>query len=179
VRARLAQAIASARSNFDGEPIRWVHAETLHLTLRFRGEAQPSTLEQLRRAAEERRAVWPAFSFEVRGLGCFPEARRPRVLWAGAVEPSGALGKIAADLEQLARAFGFPAEDRGFSAHLTIGRVKDRLSAEGLLRLSEWLQQSHSASFGTVPVESVELFKSDLKPSGPVYTRLGAFGLQT
>jgi 2'-5' RNA ligase len=177
VRARLARAVSSAESLMAGEPVRWVRRETLHLTLRFLGETPQATLDRVQQAAEERSRSWPAFDLEVRGVGCFPDERRPRVIWAGANEPSGALQTVAEDLEQLARAFGYPAEERAFSAHLTVGRVRDRLSPAGLRRLTDWIQRSASESYGTFAVGSVELLKSDLRPGGPVYTRVATFPL--
>jgi 2'-5' RNA ligase len=158
-----------------GEPIRWVRRETLHLTLRFLGETPQSTLDRVQHAAQERSGSWHAFALDIRGVGCFPDARRPRVIWAGAYDASGALQAVAGDLELLARSFGYPAEERPFSAHLTVGRAKDRLSPVGLRRLTDWIQRSDSESFGTFPVESIDLLKSDLRPSGPVYTRVATF----
>jgi len=177
VRARLARVIASGKSHLADDPIRWVRAETLHLTLRFLGETGPETIEAIRQDVQRGSMSWRSFDLEVRGLGCFPDPQRPRVIWAGSAEKSGAVATIAADLEQIARRQGLPAEDRRFSAHLTIGRVKDRLSPEGANRLSEFLGQSAGEAYGIVPVRSIELLRSDLKPSGPVYTRLAIFAL--
>ena len=169
--------MASAQSILTDEPIRWVRVEILHLTLRFLGEAAQATLDRVRQAADERARSWKTFDLQVGGLGCFPDSHRPRVIWAGAGDDSGTLAAIAADLEEIARHFGFPAEQRPFSAHLTIGRVKDRLSAEGSRRVAEVVLRSEGESYGTVPVRAIELLKSDLRPSGPVYARMAMLAL--
>jgi 2'-5' RNA ligase len=169
--------MASAQAVLADEPIRWVQVEILHLTLRFLGETAPATLDRVRQAAAECAASWRAFDLQVRGLGCFPDSQRPRVIWAGASDDSGALAAVAMDLERIARQVGFPAEQRRFSAHLTIGRVRDRLSAEGSRRLAELIRRSGSESYGTVPVREIELLKSDLRPSGPIYSRLATLAL--
>jgi len=164
--------MAAAQSRLADEPIRWVRVEILHLTLRFLGETESATLDRVRLAAGERAAAWRTFDLEVHGLGCFPDRQRPRVIWAGGRDASGALAVIAEDLEHVARDAGFPPEPRRFSAHLTIGRVKERMSAEGSRRLADLIDRSASEPFGSVPVRAIEILKSDLRPSGPVYSRL-------
>jgi 2'-5' RNA ligase len=177
VRGRIARVLSSARALLADEPVRWVRLEILHLTLRFLGETAPVTLEEIRRAASERAVSWRPFELEVKGLGCFPDLRRPRVIWVGANPVSGELQTIAQDLERIAREAGFAAEERPFSPHLTVGRIKDRLSAEGGRRLAEFLDRSASEPLGIVPVRSIDLLKSDLKPPGPIYTRLARLAL--
>jgi 2'-5' RNA ligase len=173
----LAQAIASAQAELAGEPIRWVQAETLHLTLRFLGETAPPILDRMRDAAATIAARCRSFDLEVRGLGCFPEPRRPRIVWAGAQDESGSLLALAEALEALARRHGWAAERRPFSAHLTLGRVKDAVSEQGSRRLEALLERSRTDSYGIVPVGEIQLVRSDLRPAGPVYTRLAALAL--
>jgi 2'-5' RNA ligase len=173
----LAQAVASAQAGLAGEPIRWVRVDILHLTLRFLGETAPATIERVLHDAGERARSWRVFDLRVRSLGCFPDASRPRVIWAGAAEESGRLAEVARDLERVARDSGLPAEERPFSPHLTLGRVRDRLSAEGGRRLAGWIGNAGSEEFGAVHVRSIELYRSDLRPGGPVYTRLASLAL--
>jgi 2'-5' RNA ligase len=99
------------------------------------------------------------------------------VIWAGAADDSGTLAGIAEDLERIAREFGFPPEQRPFAAHLTIGRVKDRLSADGGRRLAEVVLQSQGEAYGSVAVGAIELLRTELRPGGPIYTRLGTLDL--
>jgi 2'-5' RNA ligase len=176
-RSRLGEAAAEARNLLAGEPIRWVRTEILHLTLRFLGETEPDVLDRVRRGAEECGSTWRPFDLLVQGLGCFPDDRRPRVIWAGTADESGALVTIREDLERVARGAGFPPESRPFSAHLTLGRIKDRLSPDGGKRLAELVSRAASEVYGIVPVRTVELLKSDLRPTGPIYTRLATIVL--
>lgn len=177
VRSRLGEAAAAAHELLAGEPIRWVRTDILHLTLRFLGETSPAALAQVRQGAEDCASAWRSFDLVVQGLGCFPDNHRPRVIWAGAAEESGALETISRDLERIARLAGFPPESRPFSAHLTLGRIKDRLSPEGGKRLANLVGRGKSTVYGTVPVRAVELLKSDLRPTGPVYTPLATIAL--
>lgn len=167
----------SAQTALAGEPIRWARVGILHLTLRFLGETTPAALNRVQEAAVARGGSWRPFDLQLRGLGCFPDSQRPRVVWAGAVDDSGMLALMAEDLEAIATEAGFPAEKRPFSAHLTVGRVKDRLSVEGIRRLDQVIRESLGESYGTVPVHAIGLLKSDLRPSGPVYTRIAAVDL--
>lgn len=173
VRSRIAQVLATVRTSLDGEPIRWVDPAAIHLTLRFLGATTTNQADGVLQAANERARSWLPFDVELAGLGCFPDLRRPRVLWIGARD-SGSLARIAADLEAIARRNGFAPEDRPFSPHLTVGRVKGRLTSAGESRLTSVIGESEARSFGTFRVESVDLMKSDLRPAGPIYTRLGA-----
>ena len=173
----MARAVASAQASLAGEPIRWVRVDILHLTLRFLGETAPANIERVLQRAGEQAASWRAFELNVRNLGCFPDPGRPRVIWAGAADESGVLAAVAHDLETVARECGFPAETRPFSPHLTIGRVRDRLSTDGLRRLAGWIGEAASEGYGVVPVGSVELYRSDLRPTGPVYVPLASLAL--
>jgi 2'-5' RNA ligase len=102
--------------------------------LRFLGETAPDVLDRVRRSAEECGSAWRSFDLLVQGLGCFPDDRRPRVIWAGAADESGSLARISEDLERVARTAGFPPEQRPFSAHLTLGGSRVIFAGRG-----EWL----------------------------------------
>ncbi len=177
MREKIAQAVRSAGPALAGEPIRWVRPETIHLTLRFLGETTTARLDSIRQNAEVNARSWAPFDLHLAGLGCFPDVRRPRIVWIAAGDDSGSLPTIVRDLEQLARRAGFPPEERAFSAHLTIGRVKDRLSADGARRFASYLGDSSGMEFGSVPVETVDLMRSELKPAGPVYSMIAALAL--
>jgi 2'-5' RNA ligase len=177
VRGRIGEVEESLRSTLRGEPIGWVRPEILHLTLRFLGETPHDQLEAVRQAAENAARTWSAFRLALRGLGCFPEARRPRVIWVGVSEPSGALARIASDLESIARSSGFKPETREFRPHLTLGRVRDRLSPEGLGALSAALKAHAQTDFGVSFVDAVHLMRSQLRPAGPEYTPIVALAL--
>jgi len=167
----------AARSTLADEPVRWVRPETVHLTLRFLGETSSAGLDPLLRSVEAGARSWLPFDLHVRGLGCFPDLRRPRIVWIGAADGSGSLLSIAQGLEQIARTEGFAPEQRPFSPHITVARVKDRLSAEGARRFSSFVRDSSEVNFGSLRVESVDLMRSELKPTGPVYSLIAALAL--
>ncbi|MFC1889520.1 RNA 2',3'-cyclic phosphodiesterase, partial [Thermodesulfobacteriota bacterium] len=114
------------------------------------------------------------FRLHLGGLGAFPNMRRPRVIWAGMTEGARKLERIAADLEAGLGRLGFAWEKRRFSAHLTLGRTR---SARGLNELVRRVKRYSDFDMGDMQVEDVSLFKSDLRPTGPIYTRLFRAGL--
>jgi len=172
----MAQVLATVRPPFGGEPIRWVDPAAIHLTLRFLGATTTVQADAILREANQRARSWLPFDVELTGLGCFPDLRRPRVVWIGAHD-GGSLARIAADLEAIARRNGFAPEGRPFSSHLTVGRVKGRLTTAGESRLASLIGESERCSFGTFRVETVDLMRSDLRPAGPIYTRMAAVPL--
>ena len=177
MRARIAQVQQAAGSILADEPVRWVRPETVHLTLRFLGETPSARLDPLLRSTEASARSWSPFDLHMHGMGCFPDLRRPRIVWIGASDSIGSLLSIAQELERIVRMEGFAPEQRSFSPHLTVARVKDRLSAEGAQRFGSFLRDSCKVDFGSMRVESVDLMRSDLKPTGPVYSLIAALAL--
>jgi len=113
------------------------------------------------------------FSLKLSGLGCFPNMRRPRVVWVGADGDLDELKKLARSVESACRNSGFEKADKPFSAHLTIGRVK---YPKGLDQLTTSLQNTEFEP-EQFQVDEVVVFKSDLSPRGPTYTPLAKVGL--
>lgn len=111
------------------------------------------------------------FDFRLTGLGSFPNLKRPRVLYIGIQAPV-ALETLQRGIESSSRRLGYESEERGFSPHLTIGRVKQNVTATEQQTIRRAIEETKIDSLGTARVDSVHLYKSDLKPSGSVYTRL-------
>jgi len=151
--------------------VRWVAPESIHLTLKFLGEIDSAGLPALTKSllAEAGRQV--PFEFHAGGLGAFPSLRRPRAVWVGLQAPPD-LAALQASLEAATSPLGYLTEERAFSPHLTIGRVSQHASPEEISRLSELLLRTKVGDLGAARVEAVTLFKSDLRPSGAVYTVL-------
>jgi len=149
---------------------RWVRTEGMHITLKFIGEASLATLEQVKAQLS---AVHSAAPVEINfhNVGFFPDARRPRVFWAG-MEATPNLSELAADIERGLEALGIPRETRPFRPHLTLARFK---SQEGLARLQETLKSLAPFDFGSVRTAEFHLYHSRLKPSGAEYTKLETF----
>ena len=146
--------------------VRWTPAEQMHLTLKFLGEVRDGDVacvaEALRAAATEA----SPFEMEIRGYGCFPPKGPVRIVWAGVREESGSLLRLVGGIEDRLEDLGFARERRPFSAHITIGRVRDDRSGGGI-RSAVAAVDGPSAS---QPVSSVSLISSILASEGPTYT---------
>jgi len=156
--------------------VRWVRPESIHLTLKFIGEAADGALPGIFDAMRRAVAGVAPFEFEVRGLGWFPPGRSPRVLWAGVEPDGGGLAEIAGRLEAGLAECGIPPETRAFKPHVTLGRVRGALDAEAVRGAFERVA---GESFGSGIADELVLFMSELAPQGARYTRLGAVGLET
>lgn len=154
-----------------GDSIRWVPVKNIHLTLKFLGDVSPADVDALTRMLRTEADACPSFDFTVGGLGSFPSPRRARVLWVGIQAPAE-LEALQRGIESAAVRLGFESDPRLFSPHLTLGRVRDRIAASDQQRIQKTLEESKIDSLGTARVDSVHLYKSDLKPGGPVYTKL-------
>jgi RNA 2',3'-cyclic 3'-phosphodiesterase len=165
------QQTAELRKSADSSLVRWVPAENLHLTLKFLGDVSSSNLQFVTQMLAREADQHPSFSLEVGGLGAFPNPRRPRVVWIGIHAPD-ALSTLQRNLEAAASRLGYPPEERPFSPHLTIGRVKPNVTSVGQQRIRTALESVHVGQLGKAKVTAVHLMKSDLKPTGSVYSPL-------
>ena len=158
-----------------GLGMRWVRPGSVHLTLRFWGDLQPDAVpaacEGLRRAA----AASAPFLTAARGLGCFPNAERPRVLWMGLDDPELRLLTLRRRIDAALAALGLPTEKRPFRPHLTVARAR-REAGGG--ELDTFLDSHKDKMFGHVEVSHLDLMRSDLSAKGAVHTRLHSFPLR-
>lgn len=154
-----------------GSLVRWVAVENMHLTLRFLGDVSPSNVEFLMQMLRNEAEAVPCFNIQLTGLGSFPNLRRPRVIYIGIQAPA-ALDTLQRAIESATRRLGYESEERPFSAHLTLGRVKQNATASDQQKIRRALESTRVDLLARARVDSVHLFKSDLKPSGSVYTRL-------
>ena len=163
-----------------GEPayraVRWVSIENMHLTLKFLGETSDSNLQALASMLKAEARRHAPFTFTVGQLGAFPNPRRPRVLWVGATVPKE-MAALQHAIEAETHALGYPREERAFAPHLTLGRVSHSATPREVAAVAQALDQMQAGELGSVPVERVHIFRSDLRPSGSVYTSLYAFPL--
>lgn len=166
--AELKQALGKLRRDLPGA--RWVAAEQIHLTLAFLGEVDAKSIERLR--AELARIHLPPFTLTLTGPGCFPNRQRPRVLWVGlAAHPL--LTQLAAQVQEALLLCDLPVEERPFSPHLTLARLKFPVSRE----VGAFLDQSLPAPLPALPVEDFILFESRLMPHGAEHLPLTNFPL--
>jgi 2'-5' RNA ligase len=152
-----------------GADVRWVRPDRAHLTLKFLGEATPAEIEAMSAALDEIGPATAPFDVAFGGVGVFPNARRPRVLWIGITEGVEQLRPLAAAVDEHASAAGFEPEQRPFSAHITLGRFR---STSGWERLSGLIEKHAAYEAGRMRAGEVHLIHSILSPDGPAYTAL-------
>lgn len=157
--------------------VRWVPAENLHLTLKFLGDVAPSNVEFLMQMLRQEAEAVPCFNMQLTGLGSFPSLKRPRVIYIGIQAPA-ALDSLQHGIESASRRLGYESEERSFSAHLTLGRVKQNANSTDQQKIRRAIESTQVDLLGSARVDSVHLFKSELKPSGSVYTRLHSASLK-
>jgi 2'-5' RNA ligase len=153
--------------------------QNIHLTLKFLGDVSPASVDVLSQMLRTEADSCPAFDMQISGLGSFPSPRRPRVLYIGIQAPAPKRASGLCELEALYHGIesacarlGYESEGRDFSPHLTLGRVKQDASAVDQQRIRRALEETKIDSLGTARVNSVHLYKSDLKPTGSVYTQI-------
>ncbi len=156
--------------------VRWVPASNIHLTLKFLGEVSTANIQSIARMLKAEAATQPPFNVVVGGLGAFPNAKRPRVIWIGSHAPDNLLALQKA-IESGSSALGYPTEDRPFSPHLTLGRVSQSAAPSDTAAVSQALSIVQVGELGHFQVTQIHLFRSDLKPGGAVYTSLYQFTL--
>ena len=149
---------------------RWLPTEQVHLTLAFLGEVDEANLERL--AGELARIRLPDFRLCLCGPGCFPDRRRPRVLWVG-LEPQPRLKQLAAAVQEAVLACGIPREERPFSPHITLARLRLPPSRG----CDAFLDQQPEQKLPPFPVREFTLFQSRLTPQGALHTPLRGFPL--
>jgi 2'-5' RNA ligase len=154
-----------------GAGVKWAAPETMHVTLLFLGEVDDRELHADCRAAKEVAAGEPPFALAVAGVGAFPTARRPKILWAGIADGAEPLRRLYAALEERMLGLGcYRKEERGYTPHLTLGRATGEadpaaLAAE-ISKRARW-------DGGRTAVDEVLVFGSELTREGPVYTVIG------
>ena len=147
--------------------IKWVKPELIHLTLKFLGDVEDDRTEELCLEIEQVCSAQKSFKLEFSTVGSF--GRPPKVLWLGMEKQPAQLDKLVQDIEQNFEELGFEKEQRPFSAHLTLARIKDDRPNR---QLAEFIDNFGKVNAGSITVDSVCFYKSQLTSAGPVYTLL-------
>lgn len=160
--------------------VKWVAPHAIHLTLKFLGDTPVSQISKVADALAQACEGIPPFELSFEGRGCFPNMRRPRVIWVAVREVgSRHLGQLQAAVEQHVAPLGWPTEERGFSPHLTLGRVSRNAGGGAEVAIGQMVERSVVEQIALQRVVSVHLIKSDLRPAGPIYTQLATVHLET
>ncbi|HTS11466.1 MAG TPA: RNA 2',3'-cyclic phosphodiesterase [Candidatus Limnocylindrales bacterium] len=149
---------------------RWVRPEGMHVTLKFIGHVDAKKVAAIEDALAPVRSAQPVEMF-FRGIGFFPNDRRPRVVWCG-IEASANLAALAADVERALVPLGIAADSRDFVPHLTLARFEQGVRADELVRAASEFQ---SQDFGSAKEIEFHLFESILKPSGAEYKKVRSY----
>jgi 2'-5' RNA ligase len=153
--------------------ISWVKSSNIHLTIKFLGDVPSSKIGSVCEAVERAATGLSEFDIEVSGSGCFPSARSPRVLWVGLGNMPDNLKRLHSNIEGELERAGFPREQKRFSPHLTIGRVRNQQNA------TQTAEDLIAAGFEPETFRATEIIvmRSDLNSSGSIYTPQAIIGL--
>lgn len=158
-------------------PVKWVDPGSIHLTLKFLGNIYADSIPKVSGAVSEAAREVPPFQLEIGKPGGFPNLRAPRVLWVGLRCNTDSLSVLQKNIESALVPLGFPREKKGFSPHLTFGRVREKASANDRNRLGEIAAALEVDSPLSFTVDSFNLIRSVLTREGPIYSRLHTFTL--
>ncbi|MBF0317903.1 MAG: RNA 2',3'-cyclic phosphodiesterase [Nitrospirae bacterium] len=172
VRLEIDSIIAPMRQTYRG--VKWVKRENLHLTLKFLGDVDQGHIRRVEFALQGVCDLQRPFSVVLRSVGGFPNLKQPKVLWIG-LEDDTNLQKLHSNIDAALSDVGFAREDKPFSAHLTIGRLRD---GDNSTNLAEKLAPLKTKNFGSSPVSGIALLSSQLKPGGPTYSVIREFPLK-
>ena len=168
VRERIAREVLDPlRARLRG--VRWVRDEMLHVTLAFLGERNEAEAREAHSVVREVAASRGPIQVTLSGLGAFPDAARPRVLWLGLADPNP-VRELHRVFERERARLGVPAEGRAYHPHVTLGRVQPNAEAQAGEGLAEALAAVNFEA--TATLGSLDLMRSELGPAGPRYTTL-------
>ncbi len=155
-----------------GVDVKWTRKENLHLTLKFFGNISSERVEEIKKSLTSLKTGIKPFSVHFSGVGAFPDIHKPSIIWIGVDKGESALKVLAETIDAGFSRTGFEKEKRDYSAHLTLGRVKDpRYSA----KLTRALKSASFSSVEAIPIEHITLYKSVLTSEGPVYEAIERF----
>lgn len=151
--------------------VRWVSKGNIHLTLKFLGEIPDTDIEKINAVFDPHLRTFKSFSVNLSELGAFPNFNRPRVLWVG-VQPLADLLNLQTTIDDRLLQLNYAQENCSFHPHLTLGRVSDHADSREVGKVINKMKDGAIEIAGVIPVDRIILFRSDLKPSGPVYTMI-------
>lgn len=168
-----------AHLKYAGADVKWVKPENIHLTLKFLGEITEEKASQVRASLDQIAAGMKSFQVTIKDIGAFPKIEHPRVVWAGLDKGASETAALAGRIDEALARLGFAREERPFSPHLTIGRVRSPLNKAKLAeKISSASAKQDLSAVSPHAVSSVILFKSTLTPHGSIYTKLHESQLQ-
>jgi len=177
IQQSIQQITNTLRKSIGDSVVKWIPAHNLHLTLKFLGDTSPANVEAIKQVIQLQADSFNMFDIPISGSGSFPNSKRVRVLFIG-TQPPAELEALYRGIESACARLGYEPESRPFSPHLTIGRVRESASFTDREKILKALEGIAIDSLGIARVDSVQLYKSELKPTGAVYTKLFSAPLQ-
>jgi 2'-5' RNA ligase len=175
IRARMVSLQESLRRT--GTEVKWAEPENLHITLLFLGEVDSRDLMGVCRAVEQAAREHRAIELTIEGIGCFPNIRRPRVVWIGVGQGSEAVAALHDGLERSLLELGcYRREERRFTPHITLGRIRGEKPMDPLTAV---LLKKQDYKAGAGRVGEVLVMSSELSPRGSVYTVMSRAPLES
>ena len=154
---------------------RWVKVDNIHLTVVFMGNIETGDIQGIGQGVKEVCQTFPPFDLSLRGIGCFPNRRNPRVLWLGLDGDIEPMADFRDALQEHLTGFGIKEEKRKFKPHLTLARFRKPKKMD--FKEEQLLSKYEDISSSVCSLKELVLFKSDLKPTGAVYTKVDAWPL--
>jgi len=157
-------------------PVRWVKVDNIHLTILFLGSVDEDTIGDIEEKVNVVVKGFSAFKTKLNAVGAFPHWKRPRVIWIGLNGDIGRLSNLRNKLQEELKVLGFMPEKRPFRPHLTLGRFKGPIDRGEDMK---WILDRHrDINSDLYQLNELILYKSDLKPDGPVYTKMATWPLR-
>lgn len=172
VQSALQDPLQTIRSSLNTRIVRWIPSENVHLTLKFLGDVPRSQVEAVQDALVLAAEGFGPMSMRIEGIGCFPNEKRPRIVWLGLKDQTQQVQQLQQSVEEAVVPLGYPADKRRFTPHLTIGRVRRDTRADQLMRLGQQIQTMEIGAIAQWDCAEVCLMQSDLRPQGAVYSCL-------
>jgi len=162
----------------DDRWVKWVNPQGIHLTLKFLGNIPADKISPVSVAMEAAVNGIPPFNLEVSNLGAFPNLRQVQIIWVGVSGETELLRKLQQRLDSQLKPLGFNPEKRGFTAHLTLGRLRNQAPADERLKLGQLITTAEFVSTHVIEVKAINLMKSQLTREGAIYSRAASASLK-
>jgi 2'-5' RNA ligase len=176
IRNALAETQGELRKLLPGSSASWTHPDRMHLTLRFLGDVEPARVEALTSSLSSAVEHFGPIDLVAERLGCFPDVRHPRVVWARVHDRAERLAELQGRIASATAAFTREPEEKRFTGHVTLARIRqiNRSQAEVI---AAFVQSAADRAFGAWTAAKIELIRSELSSAGSHYTCLTEFPL--
>ena len=159
-------------------PVKWVDPYSIHLTLKFLGNVASDRTGEITEAMKGASQGVSPFQLEVKDLGVFPNLRLVQVAWVGVSGEVDKLARLQQKIESALAQLGFAPENRRFTPHLTLARLHNHASPDERQRFGQFIADTRFEAAYSLPVEAINLMRSQLTREGAIYSRISSVGLK-